>query len=66
MVLGIDGGTLNAGARADITLFDPRPEWIFTEDTVMSKSKNTPFIGETYTGRVVKTLVEGRTVYTFI
>lgn len=62
-ILGIDGGNLNAGSRADITLFDPRPEWIFTEEAVKSKSKNTPFIGEKYTGKVVQTFVEGRPVY---
>lgn len=63
-ILGIDGGTLNTGSRADITLFDPHREWVFTEEEVKSKSKNSPFIGEKYIGRVVQTLVEGRQVYT--
>lgn len=62
-ILGIDGGNLGEGARADVTLFDPKPVWTLTEDMIVSKSKNTPFIGWTFTGRVVRTIVEGSTVY---
>jgi len=62
-ILGIDGGSLGEGSRADVTLFDPKPVWTLTEDMIVSKSKNTPFIGWTFTGRVVRTIVEGNTVY---
>jgi dihydroorotase len=62
-ILGIEGGTLSPGARGDITLFDPGKEWVFDEDAVLSKSKNSPFLGARFTGRVVRTIVGGRTVY---
>jgi dihydroorotase len=62
-ILGIDGGDLKAGTRADITLFDPKAIWIFTEEDVKSKSKNSPFIGKEFTGKVIRTIVEGKTVY---
>jgi len=62
-ILGIEGGTLTQGARADITLFDPAREWVFDEAAVLSKSKNSPFLGTRYTGKVVRTIVAGRTVY---
>jgi len=62
-ILGIDGGMLCPGARADITLFDPGARWIFTEECVLSKSKNSPFFGRKIQGRVVRTIAGGRSIY---
>ena len=63
-VLGIGGGTLAAGAPADICLFDPAQPWIVQPDKLASQGKNTPFLGLELTGRVVHTIVAGRTVFT--
>jgi dihydroorotase len=62
-VLGIDGGSLSQGSRADVTLFDPQARWVFTHEQVLSKSANSPFIGREFTGRVIRTIVQGRTVH---
>lgn len=62
-VLGIEGGSLGKGSRADIAIFDPRSSWTFDEGMILSKSKNTPFVGWTFTGRVTHTILEGKTVY---
>jgi dihydroorotase len=62
-ILGIDGGTLSRGSLADITLFDPSATWTLTEDMILSKSRNTPFIGWTFSGKVVRTIVGGETIY---
>jgi dihydroorotase len=62
-ILGIDGGTLSPGSRADITLFDPEATWTLTEDMIVSKSRNTPFLGWTFTGKVVCTIAEGKYIY---
>jgi dihydroorotase len=62
-VLGIDAGTLSSGRPADITLIDPSRELTIDASQFRSRSRNTPFDGETYTGAVVKTLVGGRTVF---
>ena len=62
-VLGLEAGTLSRGSLADITLFDPSAVWTLTEDMILSKSHNTPFIGWTFTGKVVRTIVGGKTVY---
>ncbi|HPD20202.1 MAG: dihydroorotase [Desulfomonilia bacterium] len=62
-ILGIEGGSLSPGVRADITLFDPAASWVFTRESVLSKSENSPFLGSEMHGRVVLTIVEGRIVH---
>ncbi|HHO74826.1 MAG TPA: dihydroorotase [Deltaproteobacteria bacterium] len=62
-ILGIEGGDLQVGSRADITLFDPEAKWTFTEQDVKSRSINSAFLGQEFTGRVVQTFLQGKTVY---
>jgi dihydroorotase len=62
-ILGIDGGALTKGARADVTLFDPGALWTFTEDMILSRSRNSAFLGWRFTGRVIRTILAGETVY---
>lgn len=62
-ILGIEGGTISPGSRADITIVDPNAVWTFTEDMIKSKSKNSPFIGMTFKGKVIYTIINGRIVY---
>ncbi len=63
-VLGIEAGTLAVGAAADICLFDPKRAWQVRPAELASQGKNTPFLGLELVGRVVRTLVGGRTVHT--
>ncbi|HPC47183.1 MAG TPA: amidohydrolase family protein, partial [Deltaproteobacteria bacterium] len=62
-VLGIEGGRIDVGSRADVVLFDPEARWTFTGDDILSKSKNSAFLGRSFTGKVVCTVLEGRIVY---
>ena len=62
-LLGIDRGTIEVGKPADITIFDPNKEYIYTEESIVSKSKNTPFIGKKLKGEVMYTIVNGKVVY---
>ncbi len=62
-VLGIDKGTLNVGAIADITIIDPEKEYTVNTEDFVSKGKNTPFNGYKAKGMVVRTIVSGKTVY---
>ena len=63
-IFNLEGrGTLAEGAHADVTIFDPNRKWIFDVVQSRSKSRNTPFNGWTFTGRVVATIVAGEVVY---
>jgi dihydroorotase len=61
--LGIPGGSLRPRGLADITLVDLDAEWTVDPKTFHSKSQNSPFAGMVLKGKVVRTLVGGRTVY---
>lgn len=56
-------GMIKEGADADITIFDPDIEYTYTKESIVSKSKNTPFIGKKLKGQVAYTIVSGRIVY---
>jgi dihydroorotase len=62
-LLGIPGGTLKSGAPADVIVVDMDVPWLIDADELKSKCKNTPFDEARMTGRVVRTIVAGRTVY---
>ncbi len=59
-LLNLDKGTLNIGADADVTVFDPDREWIFQREDSASKSKNSPFFGWQLKGKAVATIVGGK------
>ena len=60
---GIPGGSLAIGAVADVTVIDPERPMTLTPETVMSKSRNSPFMGQKLAGRAVLTIFEGRVVH---
>jgi dihydroorotase len=62
-ILGLPAGTLAAGAAADICLFDPDEKWTYDTRAGFSKSGNSPWHGQTFTGRVKTTIVDGRVVF---
>lgn len=52
-ILQLDVPVIENGFEANVTLFNPDEKWTLTEDMLVSKSKNTPFIGTEFTGRVL-------------
>ncbi len=60
---GLPGGTLKPGSPADLVIFDPDAPWIVHEEDLHSRSKNTAFEGARFQGRVLKTYVAGRKVF---
>jgi dihydroorotase len=65
-LLGIAGGTLKPGAPADVIVIDPDLPWVLDPAELKSKCKNTPFDEARMQGRVVRTIVSGRTVYEYV
>jgi dihydroorotase len=63
-ILNLPGGTLATGAPADVAVLDPNAEWTVDPTRFQSKSRNTPFTGQTLRGRAVLTVLGGRLVET--
>jgi dihydroorotase len=62
-LMKLPGGTLAAGATADVCIFDPNEKWTYDAKKGFSKSSNSPWHGQTLTGRVRTTIVAGRVVF---
>lgn len=62
-LFGLAGGTLAPGAPADLVLVDLDAPWVVREADIRSRSKNTCFEGALLQGRVLQTMVAGRTVF---
>jgi dihydroorotase len=56
-------GIIKEGMDADITIIDPESQWEFRKQDIVSKSKNSPFIGRKLTGMVTTTIFNGKVVY---
>lgn len=61
--LGLPSGRMEAGAPADLVLFDAHAPFVMNRATLRSKSRNTPFDGVRMQGRVLATYVSGACVY---
>jgi dihydroorotase len=62
-LMGLPSGSLRPGAPADVIVIDPDTPWILDRADLKSLCKNTPFDEARFSGRVVRTIVSGRTVY---
>ncbi|MBJ6986211.1 dihydroorotase [Devosia sp. MC521] len=63
-ILGLESGRIAKGAPADLVLIDLDYPWQVQESALVSKSRNTAFEGARMTGKVMRTLVGGKTVFT--
>ncbi len=62
-ILGLDGGTLQQDAPADIIIVDPDRPWTVDRTTLISAGRNTPFHGWELAGCVTHTILGGRLVH---
>ena len=58
-IMNFNSNLFKKGASAEITIIDPDHEWLFSEENIYSKSKNSPFIGEKLKGKIHYTLSKG-------
>jgi len=59
---GLSGGTLKPGSSADMVLFDPDFSEVIDSATLVSKARNTPFLGKSLQGFPIMVWVEGQLV----
>jgi len=64
-VIGISPPSLKPGEKAEFVLINPEKEFVITEEIIKSKSKNTPFLGKTFTGAVEKVFVKSKVFEVF-
>jgi dihydroorotase len=62
-LLGLEAGSLAPGAPADLAIIDLDRPWLVREEELQSRARNSAFEGARLTGKVVRTLVGGRTVH---
>ncbi len=65
-ILGVGGGSLGIGSAADITVIDPELSFLMQEQDILSRSKNSPFIGTRLQGKAVLTLCGGRITHNIL
>ncbi|MCL1858780.1 MAG: dihydroorotase [Oscillospiraceae bacterium] len=64
-IIGIDDkyGTIEVGKAADFVIFNTDKKFIYDKNKSYSKSRNTPFHGFKFYGKVLYTIVNGNMVY---
>ncbi len=65
-LLELPGGTLRPGGVADVIVIDLDVPWVLDPNELKSKCKNTPFDEARLQGRVIRTIVAGRTAYEYV
>ncbi|WP_310554942.1 dihydroorotase [Flavobacterium sp.] len=61
-VFNIENETLDEGQKANITLFNPEGNYTFTENNILSKSKNSAFLGQNLKGKVYGIYNQGKLI----
>jgi dihydroorotase len=62
-ILGLRNGTLSVGSEADIAIFDLQKPWVLNKENIKSKSKNTAIEKRKLQGKVEKTFINGKLVF---
>ena len=56
-ILRLKNPEIEEGAKANLTIFSPNEEFVYEEKSIVSKSKNSPFIGKNLKGKVIKVIL---------
>ena len=52
-IFGIEENTIEVGSTANLSLFNIKSNWTFTKENILSKSKNSAFLGQTMKGKAL-------------
>ena len=55
-ILRLKNPIIKEGENANLTVFAPNEEWVYEEKKIVSKSRNSPFIGKTLKGKVIRVI----------
>lgn len=58
-ILNIECPKIEEKNKANITLYDPEKKWTFSTNDISSKSKNSPFEGYKFTGKILGVINNG-------
>ena len=58
-ILNLENASIEVNSNADITVFDPTEKWVFTKDSIISSTDNTPFVDQEFIGNVVAVINNG-------
>ncbi|MEZ4755801.1 MAG: dihydroorotase [Flavobacteriales bacterium] len=61
-VIGLPVPHIAEGAEAELSLFDPEVNWTCEEADLVSRSHNTPFLGQRFAGRAIGIISNGKVV----
>lgn len=61
-IMGVEGGVLEEGKAADITVFSTDDTWTVDRNQFYTKGKTSPFDGMTMTGKAKLTVVDGEVI----
>lgn len=62
--LRLEAGTLKVGNKADFVLFDSTKKWVLNDETKKTKGMNSPWMNESFSGKVTATYLAGQEVFT--
>jgi dihydroorotase len=57
--LGLDVPAIKLGEKAELTVFDPELSWTYQASDIRSRSKNSPFVGQTFKGKAIGVVNNG-------
>lgn len=58
-IMGFNNKLFDIGVNAELTIIDPKEEWVFSRKDIQSRSHNSPFIGQNMYGRIKYTINKG-------
>ena len=62
LVFNVFNPSVLVGSKADISLFTTEKEWIFAKENILSKSKNSTFLGKKMKGKVIGVYNNGQLI----